>query len=349
MKKVWAKQNNCLFLRDISATQEALDKKIYVVEQSIEGLYLKEMFDKFKFDFKIYGLETAFIKRVIKTYKNTTGNLGIALNGVKGTGKTITAEVICNEIGLPVIMISANYPGLNEFLADITEDVVVLIDEYEKVFKGSVSEEDYDYDGSSGDPTLLSIMDGVYKTQHRKIFILTTNHRWLNDNMVNRPGRIRYLKSFDDLSIDQITEIVDDCLKYPVHKLAVMDFLKPLRIITVDIVKCIISEVNIHNEPPSDCCQHFNLERKEAAYDVFEVKGKKEVVLHEGVDRKYVDRIVNKGRWKGNYLALDSGEVYYLKAEPDYKTLTFPVALDNVTNMVIRVKKTDPKHKSFAF
>lgn len=87
MKKVWSQQANCLFLADISGTREKLDKKVYTIEATPLGiLYLKEMFDSFLFDFKIYGLQITFIKRVLKTYKDTKGNLGVLLNGVKGTG-----------------------------------------------------------------------------------------------------------------------------------------------------------------------------------------------------------------------------------------------------------------------
>ena len=43
--------------------------------------------DKFEFDFELLGLEQKFIDHALKSYENTTGNFGILLNGVKGTGK----------------------------------------------------------------------------------------------------------------------------------------------------------------------------------------------------------------------------------------------------------------------
>jgi len=292
MKKTWAKSGNCLFLKDITGTIPILEKKVYTIEfDDIKGIYLKEMADSFTFDFKVYGMETDFVRRVCKTYLSTKGNLGVLMNGVKGTGKTITAELLANELKQPILLITSNYPGLNSFLSDLQENVTIVIDEYEKTFKGSISEDEYGYDKSNGDPTLLSLMDGVYKTGYRKVFILTTNELWLNDNMLNRPGRIRYLKTFKDLSLKQITEIVDDCLIEKKFKKNILEFLKPLKIITVDIVKSIVSEVNIHKEEPYTCCEHFNLERKDLTYDIVQISGGKEVVIHEEVGRSCIERV----------------------------------------------------------
>lgn len=349
--KIWSRQSNCLFLGDMSGTQEKLERKVYTVEQTPTGqLYLKEMFDKFVFDFKVYGMQTAFISRVLKTYHNTKGNLGVLLNGVKGTGKTITAEELCNILELPVILINQNFKGLNNFLSDICEDVTILIDEYEKVFKGSIDEDDYGYDESTGDPTLLSIMDGVYKTQHRKIFILTTNKSWLNENMINRPGRIRYVKNFGDLNLAQINEIIDDCLKNKSYREEVVNFLKPLRIITVDIVKSILSEVNIHDESPFECCKDFNVEMKDTEYDIVQVKGQTEKILHKNVDGRSLNNIIVNKRWRNNYLEAE-GTYYYIKSQPDFDKMVFKVNLNgNATkDMTIRIKKCNTTHQSFVF
>src|SRR5687768_15668363 len=95
LKKTWQRVGDKFYLRDISQNEHPLKRAIYTVELCPESgqLYLKLVANEFKFDFKIYGLEEHFINRVLKTYKNTTGNLGMILNGVKGTGKTITGEI----------------------------------------------------------------------------------------------------------------------------------------------------------------------------------------------------------------------------------------------------------------
>lgn len=268
--KVWQQVGDNFFLRDNSSQIGGLKQGVYNLQITPIGeLYLQRLSDGFVFDFKIYGMETEFIKKVLKTYQNTKGNLGVLFNGIKGTGKTITAEIIANELKLPVIVLGFSRQGLNEFLTSIYQDIVIFVDEYEKVFKGGVSDEDYDYDQAKGDSTLLSIMDGVYKTEFRKVFLLTTNKVWVNENMIARPSRIRYLKEFKDLNAEQIDEIIEDCLVDKKFKKDLVGFLKPLKIITVDIVKCIISEINIFNEPPVVCCKDFNLSLSDDTYTIY--------------------------------------------------------------------------------
>lgn len=91
--KLWVLQANTLYLTDLSnVTKEKLDNVIYTIEEDplTKELYLKKAIeDKFTFNFKVYGLETDFIDTVLHTYKNTTGNLGILSNGLKGTGELI--------------------------------------------------------------------------------------------------------------------------------------------------------------------------------------------------------------------------------------------------------------------
>ena len=69
------------------------------------GYYINKVADNFVFDYKLYGVSNSFIDYFIKTYNNTTGNLGILFNGIKGTGKTVTAKMLCNKLQLPVILI----------------------------------------------------------------------------------------------------------------------------------------------------------------------------------------------------------------------------------------------------
>lgn len=61
---------------------------------------------------------------------------------------------------------------------------------------------------------ILSFMDGVYNSIHRKVFLLTTNKLDVNNTLIGRPSRIRYRKSFDSLSELQYVKVGDhfsDC------------------------------------------------------------------------------------------------------------------------------------------
>lgn len=291
--KVWSQHGNSFYISDISTHKKQLELGVYLLTVDEKQIInLSRINDKFPFNFKVYGIEDEFIKRVIKTWKHTKSNLGILLNGIQGTGKTVTGEIIANSVELPIIVVSKPYKGITEYISSIEQDAVIFIDEYEKIFKGSRDEGD---DESESDASLLSIMDGAIKTNHRKLFILTTNNPWVNTNMVNRPGRIRYKKEFNDLSLEQIKEIINDILEHKQYTEDIINFLKPLAIITVDIVKSIVQEVNIHNEPPDVCCKDFNASTKDETYTVIKI-GHNEQPIDEEVTPKNMERFTYRMR-----------------------------------------------------
>ena len=89
-------------------------------------------------------------------------------------------------MGLPVIVISKPMDGMLEFIQSLCFESVILIDEAEKTF----------YDDRE---VLLKMIDGVYNSK-RKLYILTTNKLTVDENLLGRPGRIRYIKEFNNLS-----------------------------------------------------------------------------------------------------------------------------------------------------
>lgn len=241
-----------------------LDDGIYQIQQNpMNGeLFLVRIADEFHFGFKLYGIDETLVKHVLDTYNKqpVKKNLGVLLNGAKGTGKTVTAKVMANKLGLPVILCEQPYPGLSRFLAGIDHDCIFFFDEFEKNFRMTCG----DGEDCAGED-LLSIMDGVYNADHCHIFLLTTNKLRVNDNLISRPSRIRYLKSFGDV-IDRkiLEEFVDDNLIYKEFKTEIMDFVDSLSMATIDIVKSIVEEVNIHHCGIETFKNFFNV--KEATY-----------------------------------------------------------------------------------
>ena len=120
-----------------------------------------------------------------------------------------------------------------EFLSGIEGDCILFLDEFEKNF-------------SESDSTILQIMDGVYNSKYRKVFLLTTNAMTINENMVGRPSRIRYVKEFGNLDLKVVNEYLDDALQVPEARQDLLDFIDSLTISTIDILKTIVNEVNIH-------------------------------------------------------------------------------------------------------
>ena len=245
------------FLTSSSTEHDRLPNMVFAVDQDNFGrFFLSPKRDAFTFKHKIYGLETKFIDRVVKTYSHTSGNLGILMVGMKGSGKTVTAKIICQRLGLPVILVNNDMDGVGEFLNSISEDVIVFIDEYEKIFEGSHA--------------LLPIMDGSMNSVYRRVFILTTNSLKIDQNMMDRPSRIRYMVEFGNLKAETVEEIIDDMLVNKVHREKCLEFVKRLNIITIDVVKTVLEEVNIHDEAPDDGYFDFmNVYENDLLFDVF--------------------------------------------------------------------------------
>lgn len=255
-RKIWAQNDQTFWLRSFGVSHKALPNEVFTLEvDPLGNMYLSRITDSFVFDYKVYDLEEDLIQRVKRTFAEVPGNLGILMNGTRGTGKTVTAKVMCNELNLPVIIVGKYIEGGAEYLNSIPQDIIIFIDEYEKIF-----EENH---------TLLSIMDGAMNSDHKRVFILTTNSLYINENLIQRPGRIRYLKTFKDLSTTAIMEIVNDCLVRKEYTDDIIRFVSLLEMITVDIVKTICQEVNIHNQKPDAFADVFNVRKISGKFDIF--------------------------------------------------------------------------------
>lgn len=258
MNKVWmCSESTYTQVGSGYKVSESLPVGIYSINLTMTGYHLDKYADKFVFPYKMYGLQEDFIDHVIKTYNNTEGNLGIMLTGTKGTGKTVTAKELANKLNLPVIIVKDmgdHNQSMIEFLSGIEGDCVLFLDEFEKNF-------------SESDSTILQIMDGVYNSKYRKVFLLTTNAMSINENMVGRPSRIRYVKKFENLDLEVVNEYLDDVLEVPEARQDLLDFIDSLTISTIDILKTIVNEVNIHGiEGLKKAKSFFNVVTNEYEY-----------------------------------------------------------------------------------
>lgn len=259
-KQIWLQDGN-IFSQGSATTvshPEGLPRGIYEVKLSMTGFYLSKIAESFTFDYKLYGLNQKFIDYVLKTYENTTGNLGVLLDGIKGTGKTVTAKELCNRLQLPVILVQSMGSDTNSKLikylsTSIDFDCIFFFDEYEKEFKNSSD--------------VLSFMDGTYNSIYRKVFLLTTNELNVDPNLLGRPSRIRYKKSFNNLSEEVTREILNDILEDKTAIEKVIELTHSMNIITIDLIKAIATEINIHGvESLPDIKETFNIEFSRFTY-----------------------------------------------------------------------------------
>ena len=245
MKQKWVKENGVFYpIPGDTTLHESPGMGVFQVyeEKSMGGtrLGLRRMADRFTFPFKVYDLGVEGTMDMIeKTWHSDVfveggKNLGIIFNGLKGTGKTIASKILSNRFAMPTIIVNAAYDGLLAFIQSLNFECVVLIDEAEKTFR------------EHGD-VLLKMIDGVYNAS-RKLYLLTTNRLSIDENLLGRPGRIRYIKQFGNLTVNAVAEYIHDNLRDQSKRDMVLQMVDLLEISTIDILKSIVDEVNIHGE-----------------------------------------------------------------------------------------------------
>lgn len=286
--------------------------RIYEHPQT-KRLGLEKIDDTFRFDFKIYDLECEeIISKVIKTwtsdlFRESNKNLGVIFNGIKGTGKTIAAKLLCNRIGLPVIVVSKPVDGMLEFIQSLHFEGIILIDEAEKTF-----DEERDI--------LLKMIDGVYNDM-RKLYVLTTNKLSIDENLLGRPGRIRYIKEFSNLSAKAVNDVIDDNLNDISLKDEVLKVVDSLEISTIDILKAIIDECNIMDSVPSD-----------STLNIPKAKYKIQIISFDNLELKFHRELQD---YIINHLAVDESVINWLQKVigTDEKGKKFKKNLDLIEEM----------------
>ena len=286
--------------------------RIYEQPQT-KRLGLEKIDDTFRFDFKIYDLDCEDImSNIIKTwtsdlFRESNKNLGVIFNGIKGTGKTIAAKQLCNRIGLPVIVISKPVDGMLEFIQSLHFESIILIDEAEKTFREEQE-------------VLLKMIDGVYNAM-RKLYILTTNKLSIDENLLGRPGRIRYIKEFSNLSAKAVNDVIDDNLNDISLKDDVLKVVDSLEISTIDILKAIIDECNIMGSVPSD-----------STLNIPKAKYKIQIISFDNLELKFHRELQD---YIINHLAADESVINWLQKVigTDGKGKKFKKNLDLIEEM----------------
>ena len=296
---------------------------VEVSQSDSNRIGLRRIADEFAFDFKIYDLGCEDIFNLVEdrwnspSFKESGRNLGIIFNGLKGTGKTIAAKILSNRLRMPVVIVSNSQPGLVDFIQSLEFECVVLVDEAEKTF-------------CEDDDVLLRMIESVYNMK-RKVFILTTNTLDVNENLIGRPGRIRYVKQFGNLTEKAINDFLNDNLKDQTNRKAVLRVIDTLAISTIDILKCVVEEINLSGVIGEGSL--LNIPKAHIRYDVMTLSNErsdfkrikdfiKEKLSHnmsvvqwiQGVDpegKPNIDTLRKNGNWVNmQYLSAESRTLY---------------------------------------
>lgn len=203
---------------------------------------------------KIYGKSDEKVEKVLSGFNRASRNFGVILSGIKGSGKSLFVKCLgikANELGLPVIIVSKVIPNISKFISSISQEVVVVFDEFEKIF-GESSDSDFDDYGCKEEPMnkktaqveLLSLFDGL--DCGKKLFVITCNNcRQLDSCLLNRPGRFHYHLKFKPLQPDEIREYLSDNLLDEYQML--IDSIMNLSVqidLTYDILRAMVFDLN---------------------------------------------------------------------------------------------------------
>lgn len=254
---VWSHISNRFIPSDTTAHTNLLEPGLYRYEADMSGWWLAKTGPRYTFPYKIYGSHDHIINRIKKAWGATAANLGVLLNGVKGTGKTVTAQLVGNwaiQQGIPVIVVHNPVP-LATILERVQQDCVVIFDEFEKTHAKPEEQQ-----------ALLTAIDGMSRNAWKRLFIFTTNAKTVDPNFIDRPSRIRYSWEFGRLSNEVIEEILDDLLDPELSDLRVgiQTYLATRKVLSIDVVKTVIVECNTFRESPTTFKQVMNLSEQDA-------------------------------------------------------------------------------------
>lgn len=293
----------------------------------LEGYFLEKS-NSFSVSDKIYGKVSRQAERILNTFNDRPNNTGVLLMGEKGSGKTMLAKVISQLAavnGISTIIINTQYHGdaFNSFMQSINEPVILIFDEFEKVYESEAQE------------SILTLMDGVFPS--KKMFILTVNDRYkVNTHMTNRPGRLFYCIEYRGLETNFIEEYCNDNLKNKEYTPQICRLTMLFESFNFDMLKALVEEMNRYNESPREALEMLNAKptedgRTKHTAQVF-VNG---VLIKE--DRMYPKFI------RGNPLAIDAVE-FYIEESDDNKKDSF-----NVLVQQKHITKVDADSGIFTF
>ena len=244
--------------------EKKLPAATYTVEFSKEeGFFLAPM-ENMEFSGKIYGNIEDVVDRITKAYVARKKNLGVLLSGIKGSGKSLTMKMLAKKVvdtfNIPAIIVSKAYPShyLARFLYSIDMNCAVIFDEFDKNYAESLKDSKENEMDTSGQSGLLDLLDGIYASQ--KLFVFCANKDYaVSEYMLNRPGRIFYHFRYKPLTMDIIREYLDDNIKNKDFIEEIILYSGFISNLTFDILKAIVEECNLFNEPVSQFIDNMNI------------------------------------------------------------------------------------------
>lgn len=222
--------------------------------------------EPFKVPEKIYDVNSKLRNLVKSSFNHYDKNMGILLTGNKGQGKSLTSKLICQEAGIPIIMINKSIPKNVDFInffSQIKQNYCLFVDEFEKLFS---NHDDPDFHEQE---SFLSFMDGASSISNKVMFLMTSNSS-VNEFLINRPSRIKFLQEYEELPEELFHMIVDDKLKNKEFKSNLEENISLINM-NIDLLISIVDDINLFNEPFSNFKELYNYKFESYRYEMIRI------------------------------------------------------------------------------
>lgn len=251
----FVKNGNVITPKPTGSDYDLKEGNVYrlIEDKYSDMLYLVE--DKaFEFPKRYYSTkeDDKFSEKVINTFNKTEKlTTGVLLSGMKGSGKTLMAKKIAQNSNLPIIVIDKDVHATNieNFFAQVTVNVCVVFDEIDKYWNSRY---------------LLGFLDGVKPTCKKLVLCTANDEEGIDEYLNDRCSRIRYKRTFEALSKNIVSGVLNDILKDKKKAEAATEFIiNNIQIVSYDNIIIFGEEVkNNPDESFEDIINDLNVEKK---------------------------------------------------------------------------------------
>lgn len=245
------------FVQQEGAVVDKVPAGLYEIKESLFGYYLLKKAETIHLPATIYGSTIGRAERILNTFDNQPAAMSVGLFGVKGTGKTLLANVLANMTinrDQAVIDVSSTFCTDNAYLEFINSlgPITIIFDEFLK----HLSKQSTDNETSNSNDTrtiarnrqdeMLTFFQGTNNSK-RLIILIDNNPYMLSDFLQDRPGRMRYWFDYVGVESDVVTALCADAGLDEKKTESLIVYARRYKV-TFDIISCIIGEWVLYPE-----------------------------------------------------------------------------------------------------